>query len=316
MGFYPYWPPVAAFVLLLGLAATPLLEAMVRLPGSAAQRSRGIDGLRGFLALSVVMLHGAIYHRYITDGLWSGPPSPLYTVLGTGGVAVFFMITGYLFWGKLLDERGRIDWVRLYVGRLFRIAPLYLVMVALMLFLVMEQAGWQVLVTPMQLAKQIAPWLALGLLDPTDVNGHVATLVLSAGVTWSLRYEWLFYLSLPLLACVAGPGRPRTTLLLIAVATGFWWSVRGHPYFLNAGDPAYATLFLIGGACAALHRIRPALAVGNRICSALVVDAAGAGDRGDRAADLEDRPAPPAGSAAAADTMTNRPARLRLPAGP
>ncbi len=229
-------------------------------------RIQNIDGLRGFLALSVVFFHGAIYHKYLQDGAWEGPPSNGYALLGTGGVAVFFMITGYLFWCRLIDEHRRPDWFRLYLGRFFRIGPLYLVAILVMSVLLMMQDGWQLRGTFADFMQDLMPWLALGLCDPTDLNHHPATLILTAGVTWSLRYEWLFYLALPALALAAGRGPVRAGVVFAALSAGLFWSYRGSPYFFSPGDPSYVTLFLIGIACAMADRngwsarIRPGLA--------------------------------------------------------
>ena len=43
------------------------------------------------------------------------------------------MITGYLFWSQMLKAKGRPNFLKLYVGRLFRIVPLYLVLALIVL---------------------------------------------------------------------------------------------------------------------------------------------------------------------------------------
>lgn len=271
MNFYAVWPPLLGFVGLFFFANTPLFKAADAPPSPRKSRVAPIDGLRGFLALSVVFFHGAIYHRYVLDGHWEAPPGSYYTLLGTGGVAVFFMITGYLFWSRMIDEDGRQDWPRFYIGRVFRIGPLYLLTIFLMLFMVMMQAGWRLNVSLPEFLRGLAPWLALGLLDPTDVNGHPATLLLTAGVTWSLRYEWLFYLALPFIAFAADRRRVAFLCVLTALVAGFLWILRGRPFVLSAGDPAYATLFLTGMSCAALGRTGWSFRINDRVASAVVV---------------------------------------------
>ena len=98
-----------------------------------------MDGLRGFLALSVVLHHASIYHQFLqqaslTSAAWSAPPSRLYLTLGMAAMSMFFMITGYLFWSRLIGDKfkdqGAQGWGRLYVGRIFRIGPLYLTALA------------------------------------------------------------------------------------------------------------------------------------------------------------------------------------------
>ena len=212
MDFHPVWPVVTDLAVLLLLAGLPWFSFADQPSTSRPTRVRTIDGLRGFLALGVMFHHGAIYHRYMRDGIWALPP-------------------------------GR--------GRLFRIAPVHLVAVAGMLVLVMMQSDWQLRVPPVAFARQVAPWLALGLLDFTDINGQVAAFLLLAGVIWSLRYEWLFYLVLPLMAVAAGPGRLWGAIRLLAVAVAIPWVLEPGLGGLSVRDRECAALFLIGMICAA-----------------------------------------------------------------
>lgn len=72
-----------------------------------ASRTMTIDGLRGYLAVGVFIHHAVIYYRYLTERIWDNPASSLYTQLGSINVSLFFMITGYLFWGKIISCQGR-----------------------------------------------------------------------------------------------------------------------------------------------------------------------------------------------------------------
>lgn len=118
-------PAFALAPLLLCLACLPLLARS--LPAEAApSRFVTIDGLRGFLAFFVFLHHGAIWHGYLRTGLWQLPASPLFTHFGQASVALFFMITSFLFWTRLLTSApGRIDWLQLYSSRVLRLVPLY-----------------------------------------------------------------------------------------------------------------------------------------------------------------------------------------------
>lgn len=201
MSAYSIWPYFAVTALLLMLAST-LLPGAVDTPPSPEPRVSAFDGLRGFLALAVFFHHGVTYHKYLLDGSWEIPASEtFYLQLGKFGVAGFFMITGYLFWSRVINLKGRLDWCQLYIGRLFRIGPLYLIAAALMLVFVFVHVGLHLNVPPFKLAKQIMRWLSLGLLHGYDIDGFgEATLLL--GVAWTLQFEWYFYIILPVLAFI------------------------------------------------------------------------------------------------------------------
>jgi peptidoglycan/LPS O-acetylase OafA/YrhL len=195
MGFYVVWPFFLIMIIIVLLAGTPLLKSADAPPSMIPARVQTIDGLRGFLALGVFFHHAAIYHQYLLTDRWNGPPSRFYANIGPVGVAMFFMITAYLFYTRLLKVRGRTDFLKLYIGRAFRIVPLYL----LLAFFVLLSAGvltaWRLQETPLALIQDVATWLAGGVVVGGSVNGQ-DTAGISARVTWSLKFEWAFYASL------------------------------------------------------------------------------------------------------------------------
>lgn len=151
-----------------------------------AQRASAIDGLRGFLAFGVFLHHACIWYFYTRTGIWQEPPSRFYIHLGSTSVTLFFMITGYLFFGKLLSTKGpNLDWLRLYVSRALRILPvfvlLWLVSAACILFIRL---------------------LGLDAGNPELLANTARKLYVTAGVTWTLDYEWNFYFALPLFAAL------------------------------------------------------------------------------------------------------------------
>ena len=116
--------------------------------------------------------------------------------LGQTSVALFFMITAFLFWGRVLSRRGGLDLMAFLVSRLFRLYPAYLVMLGLLL------AVTYGFVTPEQRANaglwpQLASWMLFTVFGAPNLNGLPDTGMVVAWVTWSLPYEWLFYLALP-----------------------------------------------------------------------------------------------------------------------
>jgi peptidoglycan/LPS O-acetylase OafA/YrhL len=208
ISYYSPWPPVLILLALLAFAATPLFSGADSPPNPTASRVSTLDGLRGFLALSVFFSHAAIYHTYIQGRPWGAPPERFYALLGPLGVAIFFMITGFLFWGQVLKTKGKPSWIKLYVGRVFRIGPLYLVAATLLIVSVFALTGLRLKEHPIKVAMEALRWLALGTTTGGALNGFTNTGNLIANVTWTLRYEWIFYGSLIITAIF---GRWRLT---------------------------------------------------------------------------------------------------------
>ncbi|PLQ01521.1 acyltransferase family protein [Cupriavidus pauculus] len=205
MDLYSTWPSLLAVLCCMALVwPQRLWRFLDETTPSSGKRYVTVDGLRGFLALSVVLHHALISRQFLEIGKWDLPPSAFYSILGQAGVALFFMITAFLFWGRLLDQGSRIDWFGLYCNRFFRIAPLYWVVVALMLLIVGIKTDFQLAVKAGDLTSQIAKWLLPGVLQELPaINGYADTRTVTAGVTWTLYYEWMFYFSLPFLAMAA-----------------------------------------------------------------------------------------------------------------
>jgi peptidoglycan/LPS O-acetylase OafA/YrhL len=108
-------------------------------------------------------------------------------------VAIFFMITAFLFWGRA-NAKGRLDWKKFFISRLFRIYPLYLVVFSMILLAVMYKSDWMAVEPLRRIMKEIAKWM---LFQHPGINGNFMTWMIVAGVTWTLAYEAWFYLSLP-----------------------------------------------------------------------------------------------------------------------
>lgn len=200
---------------LIVLAAAALVAELVArssgawrtlLAEGASQKYVTIEGLRGCLALAVFLSHGVALHFWYQTGERLWPPSVFYRLCGSVSVYMFFMVTGLLFWGKAIAGGGHIDIRRLYASRLRRLAPMYLFCLVPIFTIVGYRTGWTLRVPPLELAASIGAWLGLGMLAFPDINGVADTLSID-GALWTLCYEWLFYLALPLLAVFATRSR-------------------------------------------------------------------------------------------------------------
>jgi hypothetical protein len=92
-------------------------------------------------------------------------------MMGQVGVSIFFMITGFLFWGRVLRSRGGLDARALYVSRLRRLVPMYTVSVALSLLAVAALTGFALREPLVAFLKELRPWLSFGFMTTTDLNG-------------------------------------------------------------------------------------------------------------------------------------------------
>jgi peptidoglycan/LPS O-acetylase OafA/YrhL len=217
------------------------------------ERHTSIDGLRGVLGIAVFIHHTVITWFYLHGNGWTLPPSRLVVHLGQTSVALFFMITAFLFWGRVLSRGSHLNWAEFFVSRLCRLYPAYLVMLAL---IVAAAYGFA---SPEQQASgnlwpSLTSWLLFTTFGAPDLNGLPNTGLVVAGVTWSLPYEWLFYLALPALAFAAGHVRKPIAALasaaaVIALFLSFYWFRWYNPFALKI------LLSFLGGVAAA-HWVR------------------------------------------------------------
>ena len=264
MHLHAPWAYFLLMTIVMAIAALPVFGVIDSAPDPNG-RYRAIDGLRGFLALGVFVFHLIVTHGFIETGIWDVPRSRFYALLGPVGVSLFFMITGFLFWGKLLRAKGRPGWNELYIGRLFRIGPMYLVVVLIMLFIVFLRTGFQLSEPAQVVAGSVLQWLALGLVDTQpDVNGYPATHVL-AGVTWTIWYEWAFYGSLAASAYFA-----RGRIHLIFVFSALALCLAGK-LLLHVDALGFAVLFSSGMVVASVLHANMKLRISANLSSTLAL---------------------------------------------
>lgn len=174
-----------------------------------ARHLRPLDGLRALSILWVVVFHSAWYGRQVLPEastvrlLLSRWMLPVWR--GDFGVDLFFVLSGFLIAGMLLDERaatGSIALGRFYARRLARLWPAMLVVLGLVVLRHPEQAS-------------MAWATALYLTNLVPVR------FAAMGWTWSLAIEEQFYLVCPWLLRATGGLSPRGRLAALgAVAAG------------------------------------------------------------------------------------------------
>ena len=158
----------------------------VRLPSHIPE----LDGMRAIAVLMVVLMHVTTLDDQSSAALSTVAPRFLSVVIGHGwlGVDLFFVLSGFLITGILVDGRDRPHYFRNFYGRrALRILPLYLVCIIVMAFFYKGYSSYFLLSVAF-LANMAGP---LGVAVPHG-----------PGVFWSLAVEEHFYLVWPALVRV------------------------------------------------------------------------------------------------------------------
>ena len=200
------------------LAALAVADFLARkgfpLPEGGRRIGR-IDGLRGFLSLSVMVHHFVIWLQIERlGGSWAPPGVNFFQMLGAGAVALFFMTTGLLFYPRIRAGFRANSWPALYIARVFRLIPMGAAAFTFVTLVVIARTGRGLDADFPGVALQwITAW------DTPPLLGYADSARINAYVLWSLQYEWQFYLiALPVCALLMDFFRPRLTSWTLPVA--------------------------------------------------------------------------------------------------
>ncbi|GAO01357.1 acyltransferase [Anaeromyxobacter sp. PSR-1] len=188
------------------------------------RRLPDLDAVRGFAALSVLFYH--LFAWGTRPAQSTGPARMLASLFRWGwlGVDVFFVLSGFLITGLLLEARQRPDYYSdFYAKRAFRILPLYYASVGVACLTVVAlnaPVDWRGVFFSIGFLANTGSLLSFTLTEPF-------------GVYWSLAVEEHFYLLWPLLvrslpvrwlwfACAG--------LIVASPALRFWSAHSGAPF--------------------------------------------------------------------------------------
>ena len=104
------------------LAKLPFFPKENRLLDVSRGYSKPLEGIRGVLAFSVLAHHALVAYAYRTGGSWKPPASRFYAQLGMIAVLLFFFMTAYLFWSKLI-KIPELEPLAFYRSRVKRLWP-------------------------------------------------------------------------------------------------------------------------------------------------------------------------------------------------
>jgi peptidoglycan/LPS O-acetylase OafA/YrhL len=185
------------------------VEASPRAKSLSGRHLPELDGLRGIAVTLVVLFH----EFAMVEKPLATPASYLsrLCILGWSGVDLFFVLSGFLIGGILLDNSGSPRYYRaFYARRVCRIFPLYYAVLAIAAaLLVLNPSGSPIL---KELGAPFWSFFAFVQIFWMAKWGSCGQSVLS--VTWSLAVEEMSYLCLPWLLRHLPP---RRRLLILTV---------------------------------------------------------------------------------------------------
>jgi peptidoglycan/LPS O-acetylase OafA/YrhL len=179
-----------------------------------------LDGIRGLAILLVL-----VWHYFVSAVDFQNASNLLLLParalsLSWSGVDLFFVLSGFLIGGILLDNRSSISYFKtFYVRRIARILPLYFVW--LLIFIVIVWLGVYRSVPDLnRLFDQPLPLWSYATFTQNFFMTYYSYFGPEwLGITWSLAIEEQFYLVLPLLIYYVSPARlPYILLTAIALA--------------------------------------------------------------------------------------------------
>src|SRR5579863_2282559 len=157
-------------------------------------RVPSLDGIRGFAILLVMLWHGLFVPL---SNLPNHPVAERLIGLGRlswSGVDLFFVLSGFLIGGILLDASASTSYFStFYIRRAHRILPLYAAVVSCVLIAPRLFGGWNHWASNQISVGYYATFLQNFWMAKNNLFGSNVL-----GVTWSLAVEEQFYLSLPI----------------------------------------------------------------------------------------------------------------------
>lgn len=159
-----------------------------------------LDGIRGIAILLVLFVHLTVI---LPDTLTG---HVMLTIAGVGwaGVELFFVLSGFLITGILLDSRGSENYFQsFYIRRILRIMPLYFAVTAIS-FLVLPHINHPKAARFATVGHdEIWYWLMMSNIAIAKAGGALRHGIMD--VTWSIAIEEHFYLIWPFVVAAVRP---------------------------------------------------------------------------------------------------------------
>ena len=197
------------------MVIAPANHAVSSLSGTRNERVPELDGIRGLAILSVVVWHYVALRFAPPPGSVLALFWPL-LALTWSGVDLFFVLSGFLIGGILLEHRESPNYFQtFYARRVCRIIPLYYLLllgcwIGICAGLAERSPGWKWLfANPMPFWSYVVFAQNSFMMQEGDFGAN------ALAVTWSLAIEEQFYLVFPWLVRYV----PRTRLIYVFFGT-------------------------------------------------------------------------------------------------
>lgn len=216
-----------AIIAIFALVATTLRRRIEL--NEVPHQYRAINGMRGLAAVFVFINHApfVLTNLGITNATFSSW-GQIYPNLGSFGVQIFFCITGFLFFDKVMRSEI-IDWTDFFIARIRRVAPLYYLVSAFVFVIALIVAQGAIFDRDSMIT--LAGMMSFNFVDNPLKIGSVSLVPLSS-VTWTLVHEWRFYAILPVIA--------------ISYRSRFFWHVMLAVLFMLVCDLYYSAIVCWG----------------------------------------------------------------------
>lgn len=159
----------------------------------------GLNGLRFFAAIAVVITHIELIKEQMGgEGLWKS--NKFIFELGGLGVIFFFVLSGFLITYLLFEEKKQSDTIsvkKFYLRRIFRIWPLYYLVVVLGFFILPHIGLMELPFFQKHLSDNFTENLLLYIFMLPNLALAIFYSVPHIGQTWSIGVEEQFYLLWP-----------------------------------------------------------------------------------------------------------------------
>ncbi len=210
-----------------------------------SKRIPELDGIRGVAILLVLLWH------YIQNPLQPGTNSVLIFIkqslgFAWSGVDLFFVLSGFLIGGILLDNREAPHYFKaFYIRRVCRIFPLYYLNIGIFMLFIWFGIGETGPARQLYADQSVSIWSYLSFTQNITMSAANTGGADWLSVTWSLAVEEQFYLLLPLLIRYSSRSYlPYILLWFIVMAPYMRYSMPGLSAYINS--PWRADSLLLG----------------------------------------------------------------------